>query len=88
MMFPVPQEEEGPIAYAEDESDFEIVVECGFEEVAMVDEVDDWLRDKEDEGEDDCEIKKSSELGCVEGGLWTYWVEEGDGGGKKKGFRG
>lgn len=62
MMFPVPQEEKGPIAYAEDKSDFEIVVECGFEEVAMVDEVDDWLRDKEDEGEDDCEIKKSSEL--------------------------
>lgn len=43
----VPEEEEGPIDQTKQKVNFESIVKSCFYEVALIDEVDDWLSDKE-----------------------------------------
>ena len=58
----IPEEEKRPIDYAEDEVDFELVIESGLEEVAVIDEVDNRLCDEEDDSEDESKVVQTSEL--------------------------
>ena len=58
----IPEEEEWPIDYAENEVDFELVIESGLEEVAVINEVDNRLCDEEDDSEDESKVVQSSEL--------------------------
>ena len=61
-MLGIPEEEEWPIDYAEDEVDFELVIESGLEEVAVIDEIDNRFCDEEDDSEDESKVVQSSEL--------------------------
>ena len=58
----IPEEEEWPIDYAEDEVDFELVIESGLEEVAVIDEIDNRFCDEEDDSEDESKVVQTSEL--------------------------
>ena len=58
----IPEEEERPIDYTEDEVDFELVIESGLEEVAVIDEIDNRLCDEEDDSEDEFKVVQTSEL--------------------------
>lgn len=66
MWIEVPKEEERPRRKAEEEIDADSLVESGIEEVSMLHEVDNRLRDKEDAKEDDSQIKEASNVGLVE----------------------
>lgn len=62
----VPQEEERPCDGAKEEILANFLIEGGVQEVAVIYEVDDRLRDKEYCEKDDSKIEESSDGGSIE----------------------
>lgn len=61
---------------AEQEIDFELIVELGVEEIAIVDEVYDRLGRKEDNSKYDCQIETTSYLRFVQLRLRTPLIQQ------------